>query len=81
MSKEHIRLDVEEMFREILDLPSGCSVSGLTMLNEPKWDSLAAVSLVAAIESSFGIVIDSADHEMMTSFASTWMLLQEKLAL
>ncbi len=43
-----------------------------------KWDSLAHVSLVAAIESEFGITLDSADSERMTSFAGIELLLSEK---
>ena len=43
-----------------------------------KWDSLAHVMLVAAIESEFGIALDSADSERMTSFKGIGLLLSEK---
>ncbi|MBA3557890.1 MAG: acyl carrier protein [Gemmatimonadaceae bacterium] len=47
-------------------------------MNEPNWDSLAHVSLVAAIESEFGITLDAADELRMTSFQATQLLLEEK---
>lgn len=78
-SLHRARLTLEEMFRDILELPADQDVAQLSMLNEEKWDSLATVTLIAAIESGFGITLDSADYESMTSFAAVWMLVEEKL--
>ncbi|NKD56095.1 acyl carrier protein [Haematospirillum sp. 15-248] len=47
-------------------------------ISEARWDSLAHVSMVAAVESEFGVNLDSTDMERMTSFAATRLLLEEK---
>ena len=67
------------VFRAVLDLADGADVSDLRPITLRKWDSLAQVSLVAAIESEFGIRCDAADAERMTSFEATRLLLEEKL--
>lgn len=46
-------------------------------VTEAKWDSLAHTSIVAAVESEFGIGLESADMDRMTSFAATRLLLEE----
>jgi acyl carrier protein len=76
-----IQCDINEIFREILEIPSERSLDGLTMLNEPKWDSLAMVSIVAAIESKFNVMLNSTDFDHMTSIASTYLMIIEKLGL
>ncbi|NFV78554.1 acyl carrier protein [Magnetospirillum aberrantis] len=76
-----VRHDIDDMFREILELPADHPVDGVTVLNEPRWDSLATVSLIAAIESTFAIKLDGADYESLTSVAATRMLVEEKLGL
>ncbi len=67
-----------EVFRVVLDFADDYDVSTVRRLAEPKWDSLAHVSIVAAVESEFGVNLDIADMERMTSFAATRLLLEEK---
>ena len=71
---------LQEIFRAVFDVPAGTDVTGLRQMNTPKWDSLAHVSLVTAIESEFGISLDAADQLRMTSYAATSLLLDEKAA-
>lgn len=71
---------LEAIFRAVFDLPPTQSVQGVRQVAEPKWDSLAHATLVAAIESEFGITIDIADALEMTSFDATRMIVQERLA-
>jgi acyl carrier protein len=47
-------------------------------VNQRNWDSLAHVSLVAAIESEFNMTLDAADALRMTSYRATELLLEEK---
>lgn len=68
-----------EIFRVILELDdSNQNVLSVSRLTEENWDSLAHVSIVAAIESEFGLNLESADMERMSSFAATRLLLEEK---
>ena len=71
---------LQEIFRSVFELAPTADVTGVRRLTEPKWDSLAHVSLVAAIESEFGVELDTADALAITSFRATELVLQEKLA-
>ncbi len=67
-----------EIFKIVLELDDDCDLKSLRRLNERRWDSLAHTSLIVAIESEFGIRLEISDMERMTSFASTYLLLEEK---
>lgn len=66
-----------EIFRIVLDLDVTCDVLSLRRIAEPRWDSLAHVSIVAAIESEFGLHLEIGDMERMSSFVATRLLLEE----
>lgn len=67
-----------EIFRVILDVDDQFDVQSLRKMTEKRWDSLASTSLVVAIESEFGVRLDTADTDRMTSFAAVRLLLEEK---
>lgn len=68
-----------EIFTVILELENdNKNVLSIRRLTEGNWDSLAHVSIVAAIESEFGLNLESSDMERMSSFAATRLLLEEK---
>lgn len=67
-----------EIFRIVLDLGADYDVLSARRLAESNWDSLAHVSIVSAIESEFGLNLESGDMERMSSFAATRLLLEEK---
>lgn len=69
---------LEEIFRVVFDLPPAKAPSGVRRITTRNWDSLAHVSLVAAIESEFGIVLDTREIEQLTSFEMAKVLLAEK---
>ena len=71
---------LEEVFRVVLDLPEGSDVSNVRRLTTRRWDSLAQVSLVAAIESEFALKLDTADNERLSSFQAAKLLIDEKLS-
>jgi acyl carrier protein len=56
------------VFRSSLELDDGYDVDGLTYRGIESWDSLAHMSLVAAIEDEFGVMIDTDDVIDMSSF-------------
>jgi len=66
------------IFRVILDFDENKDLSSVRRIAEAKWDSLAHVSISAAIESEFGLRLEIAEMERMSSFAATRLLLEEK---
>jgi acyl carrier protein len=75
-SEQDIKLS--EIFRFILELPDGADVSKIRRINEARWDSLANVTLITAIESEFGVTLDSQEVERLTSYRATQLLIVEK---
>jgi acyl carrier protein len=55
-------------FRTSLELPDTFDVDSLEYRGIEKWDSLAHMALVAAIEDEFGVMIDTDDVIDMSSF-------------
>jgi acyl carrier protein len=68
-----------DVFRAVMNLPPGADVSDLRQLNTPGWDSLAHVSLVAAVESEFAISIDIEDSLDLTSYQAVRLYLEERV--
>ncbi|MFI7539851.1 acyl carrier protein [Actinoplanes sp. NPDC049599] len=66
---------LREVFRTALDLPAGADVDDLHYQDSEKWDSLAHMSLVAAIEDEFSVMIDTDDVINMSSFAEATRIL------
>lgn len=71
------RAKLVEIFTLVLEL-SEAEVDKVRRIATQKWDSLAHVTLISAMESEFGIVLDVKDHERMTSFAAVELLLTER---
>jgi acyl carrier protein len=69
---------LERIFRAVFELPENANVVNLRQVNAPNWDSLAHVSLVAAIESEFDTTIDAADALRITSFQAALLVLEER---
>jgi len=70
---------LDDVFRAVMNLQAGTNVSDLRQLNTPGWDSLAHVSLVAAVESEFGISIDIEDSLDLTSYQAVKLYLEERV--
>lgn len=69
---------LSQIFRFILELPDGADTTKIRRINEVRWDSLANVTLITALESEFGITLDSHEIERLTSYQATLFLLSEK---
>lgn len=69
---------LQEIFKVVLDLPSDADVESIRQVTTKRWDSLANVSMAAAIESEYGIRLDPADAERMTSYQAVRLLLEER---
>lgn len=72
------REKLQEIFRAVLELPPGADVTGVQQGSPQNWDSLAHVSLIAAIESEFNTTIDAGDALFITSYQATTALLGER---
>ncbi len=68
-----------DIFRTVLELESDRDVFSVRQLTEDKWDSLAHVSIVAAIESEFKLSLDSSEIEKMTSVAAAELIIGENI--
>jgi acyl carrier protein len=74
MEKE--KLDkLKQIFMEIFSINES-EIESYRMINNKKWDSLASVMLIAALESEFEIIIEEADYESFTSFAAIELVLE-----
>ena len=78
MSHDNTVVVLEEIFRIVFDRPADSAVAGIRQMSEQAWDSLAHVTLVSAIESEFGITIDTADAIELTSFEAFRIYLEEQ---
>ena len=79
-NRPEIEKALEEIFREILEIPPTEEVTDLTMLETTKWDSLAQVLIVSAIEARFELRLSAKDFANITSFKSAKLSLTELLS-
>jgi len=68
-----------EIFRVVLDVDDNFDILSLRRLDEPKWDSLAHISLVVAIEAEFGIKLKISDINQINSFRGALLMVDAKL--
>ena len=66
---------LKQIFMEIFSI-SEAEVESYRKLNNRKWDSLASVTLVVAIESEFRIKLQESDYESLSSFSSAELILE-----
>ena len=79
-STPEIESALKEIFHEILEIPLTENVANLTMLETTKWDSLAQVLIISAIEAHFKLQIYARDFAQITSFKSAILTLTELLS-
>ena len=60
---------VSEAFREALDLGDDVDVTTLAYREHPNWTSLGHMTLVAALEDKFDVMMESDDILDMSSYA------------
>ncbi len=77
MSPENLER-LKAVFQFSLDLEEGSDLASLRMVAEPRWDSLAHTTLIAGIESEFGLILNVDDIVAINSFASAQLILEEK---
>ena len=70
---------LKQIFMEVFSI-SEVEVESYRKLNNRKWDSLASVTLVVAIESEFKIQLQESDYESLSSFSSAELILERYLS-
>lgn len=68
---------LQAIFRGVLELPPDSDPTTAAQGQTATWDSMAHVSLVAAIEADFEVTIDAGDSMSLTSYEATRQFLAE----
>jgi acyl carrier protein len=68
---------LQDIFRAVLELPPGDDPTTAAQGQTPTWDSMAHVSLVAAIEAEFGVAIDAGESLALGSYEAARQYLAE----
>ena len=68
---------LQAIFRAVLELPADGDPTAPVQGQTATWDSMAHVSLMAAIEAEFGVTIDAGDSMELTSYAATRRVLAD----
>lgn len=69
---------LQDIIRAVLELPEGADVAIVKKITTRRWDSLAQVSLIAAVEGEFGVSLPVGDYGRFTSYKAIELLLSEK---
>jgi acyl carrier protein len=76
--KTHDRSILDSTFQKALGLPAKSDLSKLEYGKTAKWDSVAHVALITAIEDAFGVVLEGDDIVAMMSYTATEQVLKTK---
>jgi acyl carrier protein len=68
--------ELDALFREVLELEPGTDVTGLEQASEERWDSLAHMTLIMAMESQFGIQVDLEEAVEIRSYRDAARLVE-----
>ncbi|GIM87670.1 acyl carrier protein [Salinispora arenicola] len=68
---------LRHVFRNSLELPDDFAVDDLEYRGNAQWDSLAHMSLVAAIEDEFGVMLDTDEVIDLSSFNRARQILEK----
>jgi acyl carrier protein len=63
--------DIRQAFADALDLPADSDIESLEIGQDPHWDSVGHMALVAELEDRFGITLEADDIVDMSSYAKT----------
>ncbi len=67
---------LEDCFRDVLALGEGDAVNALAYQEHPSWDSVAHMRLVAALESTFDVMMETDQILEMSSFSKAVEILK-----
>ena len=67
---------LKQIFMEVFSI-SEAEVESYRKLNSMKWDSVATVTLIVAIETEFNIKLQESDFESLISFSDAEQVLEK----
>tara|TARA_B100001123_G_scaffold344846_1_gene392010 strand:+ start:134 stop:373 length:240 start_codon:yes stop_codon:yes gene_type:complete len=67
-----------QIFKVVFDISEEKELQSIRKLTDDRWDSLRHVSLIAALESEFGLKLDTSEMELITSYKAAKVFLEEK---
>lgn len=67
---EQVEAKLEEIVRSVLGLAPDADATAASQHSVEKWDSLAHVTLMLAVESEFGVAIDVDSQVRLTSYTA-----------
>lgn len=70
--------DLKKIFVEVLNIPEEEVCDNLAYNTISQWNSIAHMSLVAAVDDAFAITMDTADIIDMSSFGKAKEILKDK---
>lgn len=76
---EKIEILLKNIFSVVLDIDDISGIVSIRRLSEPKWDSLANVTLIGAIENEFCITLSIDEINSMTSYKSIKLMLEARI--
>ncbi len=80
IAQDSIENKLEQIFKFALELPDDyAETASLRRVNAASWDSLAQISIIAGIESEFGIELQPQHYEQLTSFEAAKEIIREKI--
>jgi len=77
MKNKNIEI-LQEIMVSVLDLEGNIEFSDLQQVDVSKWDSLAIVNLVVAVESDLGVKINNDEFVNFISYQNIVSILDEK---
>lgn len=80
MQLEDIYSQLTPIFHDLFDDPSLVLTPDLTAASVPDWDSFNHITLIVAVEQSFGIKFQTAELESMHTVGHLANLIQTRLA-
>ena len=75
-----LRARLSAVFRETFELPDETDVAALRYRDIPAWSSVGHMQLVAALESTFDLMLETDDIIAMSSFGEAERILERYLA-
>ena len=77
-SKQELASRAQKVFREVFEDPDLLISAETTAADIPKWDSLAHINLIIAIEQEFGVLFRSEEITSMSRVGDLFTLLEQK---
>lgn len=80
MERDDIIQEIQPIFRDVLDQPNLQLTAASNATNVDDWDSLAHVTLVAAVERKFKVKFTLAELQSLKNIGDMALLIGRKLA-